>query len=65
MLVKLEPRVGEKMSDQIELANFLLYQYPDLVTEVELQLNNGPKYMRHVHDGDAIRKFIWSGYEGD
>ena len=63
MLVILEPRAGDKLSDQIDLANELLTK--DYVNEVQLQMNDGLKFMRTPMDGDQIRKFIWEGYNND
>ena len=63
MLVILEPRAGDKLGDQIDLANELLTK--DYVDEVQLQMNDGTHYMRQPMDGDQIRKFIWEGYDND
>jgi len=63
MLVKLDPRAGDKLGDQIDLANELLTK--DYVDEVQLQMNDGLKFMRTPMDGDQIRKFIWEGYKND
>ena len=63
MLVKLDPRAGDKLGDQIDLANELLTK--DYVDEVQLQMNDGLKFMRTPMDGDQIRKFIWEGYSND
>jgi len=63
MLVILEPRAGDKLGDQIDLANELLTK--DYVDEVQLQMNDGTHYMRQPMDGDQIRKFIWEGYKND
>ncbi len=63
MLVKLKPRAGDKLGDQIDLANELLLK--DYVNEVQLQMNDGTHYMRQPMDGDQIRKFIWEGYDND
>jgi hypothetical protein len=63
MKVILEPNAGDKYGDQIDLANELLEK--GFVHEVQLQLNDGLKFMRTYHSPDEIRKFIWDGYDND
>ena len=63
MKVILEPNAGDSLSDQIDLANELLTK--DYVHEVQLQMNDGLRFMRTYHSGDEIRKFIWVGYNND
>jgi hypothetical protein len=63
MKVILEPNAGDSLSNQIDLANELLEK--DYVHEVQLQMNDGLRFMRTYHSGDEIRKFIWAGYNND
>jgi hypothetical protein len=63
MKIVIEPRAGDKYEDQIDLANEMLKN--GFVDEVQLQFNDGLKFMRTYHDPDQIRKFIWEGYSRD
>jgi len=63
MKVILEPRAGDKLSDQIDLANEILTK--GYVDEVQLQMHDGLKFMRSPMDEEQIRKFIYKGYNVD
>jgi len=63
MRVQLTPSAGERLSVQCDIANQLLER--DDVHEVQLQFNDGLKFMRTVHTEEQLRKFIYPDYENE
>ena len=61
MLVTLTPGAGERLSVQCDIANELLEK--GIVSEVQLQFNDGLKFMRTYHSEEEIKKFIYPDYE--
>ena len=64
MEIIIHPRAGERLSDQIDLANELLKRTDMYIDRVVVHMNGGPKVMKTWMTPKEIRKYVWDGYDG-